>query len=316
MAGLLLALTALIVVARPHRGASSSAKSKEEAGTVTLESVEVRKDSSEGSAAVASLARGARVTVLADAGPWISVKTGKGETGFLPAESVERDSDRQARERRAEKILSFPPVFGVVAEDTPVRLAPFPLAPRSGRLARGSTISIHAVDHDYYAFKASNGELAFVQSDSVDLVPPDPRKPGIAPVSGKELKDLSINDVAVSSASVVPPLPEGDAPVPPESAEPPETSDEALEPAVLISKIDPVYPEAARRAGVDGTVVLDALVGKSGRVEEVQVLRGLPLGLSDSALEAVRRWRYRPARGKSGPVASHKTVRIVFTLGR
>jgi TonB family protein len=265
---------------------------------------------------VARLDRGGRVTVLSDTGPWISAKTNKGEAGFLPAESVERDSDRQARERRAAKILSFPPVFGVVAEDAPVRLAPFPLAPRAGRLARGSTISIHAVDHDYYAFKAADGGLAFVQSDSVDLVPPDPRKPAIAPASGKELKDLSINDVAVESAPVVPPLPEGEIALSPEAAEPPETSDEALEPAVLVSKIDPVYPESARRAGVDGTVVLDALVGKTGRVEEVQVLRGLPLGLSDSALEAVRRWHYRPARGKSGPVASHKTVRIVFTLGR
>jgi len=284
----------------------------EESGTVTTESAELRKDGSERSALVATLSRGARVRVLADTGPWLSVQTDRGN-GYLSAESVERDSDRQARQRRSTKILSFAPVFGVVAEDAPVRLAPFPLAPRAGRLARGSTISIHAVDHDYYAFQTAGGELAFVQSDSVDLVPPDPRKPAIAAAPGKELKDLTINDVAVSSAPP-PPLEDG-APAPPEAAEPPETSDEALEPAVLLSKVDPVYPESARRAGVDGTVVLDAFIGRSGRVEEVQVLRGLPLGLSDSAVEAVRHWQYRPARGRSGPVASHKTVRIVFTLG-
>jgi TonB family protein len=308
-----LALAALIIVARPRRG--QAPVKGEESGTVTTETAELRREASEKAAVLASLARGAHVTVLADAGPWLSARSDKGETGFLPAESVERDSDRRARERRAEKILSFPPVFGVVAEDAPVRLAPFPLAARAGRLARGSTIAIHAVDHDYFAFKAADGGLAFVQSDAVDLVPPDPRKPAIPPATGsRELKDLAINDVAVASAPVAPPA-EGSESVPPENAEPPETSDEALEPAVLLSKIDPVYPESARRAGVDGTVVLDALVGKSGRVEEVQVLRGLPLGLSDSAVEAVRRWQYRPARGKSGPVASHKTVRIVFTLG-
>jgi TonB family protein len=66
---------------------------------------------------------------------------------------------------------------------------------------------------------------------------------------------------------------------------------------------------------VEGTVVLDALISEKGRVQDVQVLRGLPMGLSESAEEAVRRWQYRPARGASGPVASHKTVRIVFTLG-
>jgi TonB family protein len=283
---------------------------------VTTESADLRREATGRAPLVATLPRGARVTVVADSGDWISVKTAKGETGFVPAESVERESDRAARERRAEKILSFPPVFGVVAEDAPVRLAPFPLAPRAGRLARGSTIAIHGVDHDYYAFKGSDGGLAFVQSDAVDLVPPDPKKPAIAPAAGsKELRDLSINDVAVSSAPALPAETDAET-APPEAAEPPETSDEALEPAVLVSKLDPVYPESARRAGVEGTVVLDALIGKNGRVEEVQVLRGLPLGLSDSALEAVRRWQYRPARGRSGPVASHKTVRIVFTLGR
>jgi protein TonB len=301
----------MIIVARPRRASVRAVP--DEPGTVTTESAELRKEASERSALVTTLSRGARVRVLADAGSWLSVKSDRGD-GYVAVESVERDSDRQARQRRSSKILAFAPVFGVVAEDAPVRLAPFPLAPRAGRLARGSTISIHAVDHDYYAFETAGGELAFVQSDSVDLVPPDPRKPVIAPAPGKELKDLTINDVAVSSAPLAP-LEDG-APAPPDAVEPPETSDEALEPAVLLSKVNPVYPEAARRAGVDGTVVLDAFVGRSGRVEEVQVLRGLPLGLSDSAVEAVRHWQYRPARGQSGPVASHKTIRIVFTLGR
>lgn len=309
--GFVLALTALIVVARPRRS-PVQASAKDEPATVTTETAELRREAAERSPVVATLRRGARVTVVSESGPWIQATSEKGEVGFLPVDSVERDADREARERRASRILSFAPVFGVVAEDTPVRLAPFALAPRAGRLARGSTISIHAVDHDYYAFKTADGGLAFVESDAVDLVPPDPRKPAIAPAAGKELKDLTINDVAVSA---IPTPVEGEETMAaPDAPEPPETSDEALEPAVLLSKVDPVYPEAARRAGVEGTVVLDAFVGRSGRVEEVQVLRGLPLGLSESAREAVRRWQYRPARGQAGPVASHKTVRIVFTL--
>jgi hypothetical protein len=48
-------------------------------------------------------------------------------------------------------------------------------------------------------------------------------------------------------------------------------------------------------------------------VTDVEVVRGLPLGLSDAAADAVRR-TYRPAKGPNGPVASRKTVRIRFAL--
>lgn len=277
---------------------------------MTVESVELKREPSGRAAVEGVLPRGARVSIVADRGPWVEIRTARDAKGFLPADTVERDSDREARQKRASKILSFSPVFGVVAEESDVRLAAFPLAARTGRLARGTAISIHAVDHAYYAFRAADGSLAFVDSSAVDLVPRDPKQPPIVPVSTKELKDVTVTDIAPAAA----PTPEISAEGLP--AEPSETSDEALEPASLLSKVDPAYPEAARRAGIDGTVVLDALVGADGRVEDVQILRGLPLGLSDAAAEAVRRWHYRPARGRSGPVASHKTVRIVFTLGQ
>ena len=277
---------------------------------MTVESVELKREPSGRAAVEGVLPRGARVSIVADRGPWVEIRTARDAKGFLPADTVERDSDREARQKRASKILSFSPVFGVVAEESDVRLAAFPLAARTGRLARGTAISIHAVDHAYYAFRAADGSLAFVDSSAVDLVPRDPKQPPIVPVSTKELKDVTVTDIAPAAA----PTPEMSAEGLP--AEPSETSDEALEPASLLSKVDPAYPEAARRAGIDGTVVLDALVGADGRVEDVQILRGLPLGLSDAAAEAVRRWHYRPARGRSGPVASHKTVRIVFTLGQ
>ena len=89
-----------------------------------------------------------------------------------------------------------------------------------------------------------------------------------------------------------------------------------VEPAVLVSKVDPVYPEAARSAGVEGTVVLDATIAPDGHVADVTVVRGLPLGISDAAVEAVRRWQYRPARTRAGPVASHKAIRIAFELNQ
>ena len=82
-----------------------------------------------------------------------------------------------------------------------------------------------------------------------------------------------------------------------------------------MSKVDPEYPEAARRAGVEGTVILDATISETGEVTRVAVERGLPLGVSEAAVAAGRHWKYKPARGRAGPVSSHKAIRIVFSLG-
>ncbi|HEY6051412.1 MAG TPA: TonB family protein [Thermoanaerobaculia bacterium] len=297
------------MVARPRRGSATTGRPAEE-GTITTPTAELRREPSSRAPVAEVLQSGARVEVVGERGLWVEVRGAKSGNGFVSAESVERDSDREARKKRGSKVLSFAPVFGVVAEETPIRLAPFPLSPRSGNVRRGTTIAIYGVDHAYYAFKAGDGTLAFLDSSAIDLVPRDPRQPAIVSDPTRASKDVSVSNV-----------PRADAPTPEMSAEgvpvePAETSDEAMEPAVLLSKVDPTYPEMARRSGVEGTVVLDAQIGANGRVEDVQVLRGLPLGLSEAAAEAVRRWQYRPARGRGGPVPSHKTVRIVFTLGR
>jgi TonB family protein len=55
-------------------------------------------------------------------------------------------------------------------------------------------------------------------------------------------------------------------------------------------------------------------IDASGRVTDVEVLRGLPMGLSEAAADAVRKWTWKPARSPAGPVASRRTVRIRFTL--
>ncbi len=305
----LVALALLLIVSRPRRTGPVRASAVEAPATVTGEPAELRRAPSADAPVTAQLARGARVTVTADRGRWLQVRTSAGQDGFLLQETVETDADRDARQKRASKVLSFSPVFGVVAEETDVLLAPFPLAARDGRLRKGETVPIHAVDHDYYAFRANDGSLAFVRSADVDLVPPDPRRPVIVAEPAKALKDLQIADL--SGSTTPPPSTEGGE----TEAEPAVRAAAEEEPAVLSSKADPRYPEAARRAGVEGTVVLDATIDESGTVTDLQVLRGLPLGLSEAAVDAVSRWKYRPARGRNGPVTSHKTIRIVFRLG-
>ena len=328
---LVLAFVVLILAVRPPRSRPAPVAASEAQATVTAEAADLRPEPSVSAPPGGSLPRGTRVAILANRGRWRQVRADNGAAGFLAAEAVETDSERQAREERGKKVLSFTPVSGVVAEDTDVRLAPFPLAARAERLSRGTTVTIYAVDHDYYAVRGDDGLLAFIRSSDVDLVPPDPSRPAIVPAPGKTIRDLTVTNLAPSPPSEPPPpesplagAPATGAPAPgappagvPATApqEPSGLAEEAVSPAVLISKVEPDYPEAARRAGIEGSVVLDATISETGQVIAVAVERELPLGVTEAAVRAVQSWKYQPARGKGGPVLSHKTIRIVFSLG-
>lgn len=77
--------------------------------------------------------------------------------------------------------------------------------------------------------------------------------------------------------------------------------------------VAPVYPELARRARVQGLVLISCVIDADGRVAEAAVLRGVPL-LDAAALEAVRQWTYRPTLLNGSPVAVVMTVTVQFTL--
>jgi len=82
------------------------------------------------------------------------------------------------------------------------------------------------------------------------------------------------------------------------------------------SKIDPEYPETARRAQLQGSVILQAVIVRDGAVEEIRVLRCSEpdMGFEEAAIEAVRLWRYRPARQNGRPVDVYFTVKVDFVL--
>jgi len=79
--------------------------------------------------------------------------------------------------------------------------------------------------------------------------------------------------------------------------------------------VDPVYPEIARAARVQGTVVLECTIDVSGRVVGARVIRSVPL-LDRAAMEAVGKWIYAPTRLNGQPVAVVMNVTVRFTLGR
>jgi len=75
----------------------------------------------------------------------------------------------------------------------------------------------------------------------------------------------------------------------------------------------PVYPTAAKAAKVEGTVIIEAVIGVDGRVTEARVLRSSPL-LDRAALDAVGQWRYRPTTLNGVAVPVVLTVTVNFTL--
>lgn len=83
---------------------------------------------------------------------------------------------------------------------------------------------------------------------------------------------------------------------------------------VAISRTKPDYTDAARKGHITGLVIVEAIVNKQGEVEQVKVLKGLPLGLSDQALEAVKKWRFHPGTLNGEPVEVIFTLTVNFTL--
>ena len=81
----------------------------------------------------------------------------------------------------------------------------------------------------------------------------------------------------------------------------------------VVSRVTPEYPQLARDAGVEGTVVVWALVGLDGRVEQVRVQKTIPM-LDAAALAAVQAWRFTPALSNHHPVRVWVSVPVRFRL--
>lgn len=81
----------------------------------------------------------------------------------------------------------------------------------------------------------------------------------------------------------------------------------------LIQKVQPTYPAIAKTARIQGTVVLEATISKSGSIENLKAVSGPPM-LYQAAIDAVRQWRYKPYMLNGEPVEVGTTVNVVFTL--
>jgi protein TonB len=82
------------------------------------------------------------------------------------------------------------------------------------------------------------------------------------------------------------------------------------------SRLDiPQFPPEAMAVGVQGVVQVEVVINEEGRVTQPKITRSVPL-LDDSALAAVREWRFRPTLVNGQPVAVRTTLNVNFTLSR
>lgn len=83
--------------------------------------------------------------------------------------------------------------------------------------------------------------------------------------------------------------------------------------AAIVTQTRPVYPPLARQARIQGTVVLHAIIDKEGKVAQLAIVSGHPL-LVESALEAVKQWRYKPTLLNGDPVEVDTTIQVTFSM--
>ena len=78
---------------------------------------------------------------------------------------------------------------------------------------------------------------------------------------------------------------------------------------LLVHRVAPQYPQQAKSARLQGTVVLQAVIGKDGSVHSVRALKGNPV-LAQAAMDAVKQWRYRPYALNGEPVEADTEVSV------
>jgi len=81
---------------------------------------------------------------------------------------------------------------------------------------------------------------------------------------------------------------------------------------LLVHRVAPQYPPQAKQARLQGTVVLQAVIGKDGSVHSVRALKGNPV-LAQAAMDAVKQWRYRPYALNGEPVEADTEISVTFS---
>lgn len=136
---------------------------------------------------------------------------------------------------------------------------------------------------------------------------PDPTPDEPEPIRLEEPEEFDIPEVddLVIGIPEAPPEPEPDGPI--------YVTGDVQKPEKITSP-PPQYTEIARKARIQGVVILQSIIDEQGNVTEVSVLKGLPMGLSEAAMNAVRQWKFKPATLNGKPVAVYFNLTVNFQL--
>ncbi len=86
-----------------------------------------------------------------------------------------------------------------------------------------------------------------------------------------------------------------------------------LDPALLIHRVEPIYPPLAKQTHREGRVELRAIIGTDGRIRSLQIVAGDPL-FEQSAVEAVQQWRYKPTILNGQPVEIDTSIMVIYSM--
>ena len=144
-----------------------------------------------------------------------------------------------------------------------------------------------------------------------EIVPERPVQANSEAVTGIET-GTNIVSVSVVEGSGPPPPPPPPPPTPVAPPAPVRPGGDIKRPEKM-RDVRPAYPVIAQAARVEGLVIIEATISPTGKVQDVRLLRSIPL-LDAAAIEAVRQWEYTPTLLNGVPVPVVMTVTVQFTL--
>lgn len=146
-------------------------------------------------------------------------------------------------------------------------------------------------------------EIPQARTKKVPIPDPTPDEP--EPIRlPEEIEQLEIPDTDVIFG-----IPDG----PPPATGPIRVGGDVKAPEKLHSP-PPQYTEIARKARIQGVVIVEAIVDKTGSVTNVKILKGLPMGLDQAAVDAIKRWKFKPATLNGRPVDVYYNLTVNFQL--
>ncbi len=134
---------------------------------------------------------------------------------------------------------------------------------------------------------------------------PDEPEPIRLPEEIQPEVDLPQTDVVFDIPEGPPPTPEPEGPI--------QVGGDVAAP-VKINAPQPQYTEIARKARLQGVVIVQAIIDKQGTVTNVKVLKGLGMGLDTAAVDAIKQWKFKPATLNGKPVAVYYNLTVNFRL--